>query len=300
MIKKGNLKIEELPDGSIVNISYIKITSNKKGPVTGIVATQHGNEFFSIAILNQFLKKEDLTKIKGELLIFPIANPLAFNVKERVSQIDKKDMNRCWPGKKTGTITQRMCSTMFIELKKCKYILDLHNGNDNILDTPQARIYDKRFSLINQLINHLDVPFILLRDLPLKKTLVSSLLDLNKEAITVEIGEGKRMELNYLKKGVAIIKSFLNYTGNLGHPSIHSTKKIDSKKLQRVHADKSGLFIPKLDSIGKRTNKIGTMLTFPEFEETKIVTDKKGYILSLWVGGVVNEGELICRITKDD
>ena len=296
-IENNILVVKELPDGSPVRIPYFIVDSKKKGPTTGIVATQHGNEFFSIVILKEFLKMKH--PLKGKLIIFPVANPLAYNVKERISRIDRKDMNRCWPGKNDGVITEKMCYGIFEILNKCGSVLDLHNGNDNIIDTPQARLYEGRYSDVHDLIEHLDVPFVLLRKEPLENTLVGCLLDRNIKAITVELGEGKRITYNYINKGLKIIESFLRHTGNLAKPQTFKSIPIDSDKMRIVKAETSGLFIPNLQELGEKTNHLGNLISFPDFSEKKIRTPTKGHILSLWVGGVIARGELLARITKE-
>ena len=296
-IEKKILLVKELPDGSPVRIPYFIVDSKNNGPTSGIVATQHGNEFFSIVILKEFLKTKH--PLKGKIIIFPVANPLAYNVKERTSRIDRKDMNRCWPGKKDGLITEKMCYSISQILNKCSCVLDLHNGNDNILDTPQTRLYEGRYSDLRDLVEHLDVPFTLLRKEPLENTLVGSLLDKNIKAITVELGEGKRITHNYINKGLKIIESFLRHTGNLSKPRIFESIPIDDDKMRIVTAENSGLFIPNIQQLGEKTDYLGNLITFPDFSEKKIRTPTKGHILSLWVGGVIARGELLARITKD-
>jgi len=296
-IESKILVVKELPDGSPVRIPYFIVNSNNKGPTTGIVATQHGNEFFSIVILKEFLKTK--YPLKGKIIIFPVANPLAYNVKERTSRIDRKDMNRCWPGKEDGVITEKMCYSIFQILNKCGCVLDLHNGNDNILDTPQARLYQGRYFDVRDLVDHLDVPFVLLRKTPLENTLVGSLLDKNIKAITVELGEGKRITYNYIDNGINIIESFLRHAGNLSKPRTFESIPIDDDKMRSVTAENSGLFIPNIKQLGEKTDYLGNLITFPDFSEKRIRTPSKGHILSLWVGGVIARGELLARITKD-
>ena len=296
-IENKILVVKELPDGSPVRIPYFIVDSKNKGPTAGIVATQHGNEFFSIVILKEFLKTT--YPLIGKIIIFPVANPLAYNVKERTSRIDRKDMNRCWPGKEDGVITEKMCCSMFQILESCSCVLDLHNGNDNILDTPQARLYAGRYNDVRDLAEHLDVPFILLRKEPLENTLVGSLLDKNIQAITVELGEGRRITNFYINKGLKIIKSFLRHAGNLSRACRFESIPIYYDNMRIVTAEHSGLFSPNIQQLGAKTDFLGNLITFPDFSEKRICTPTKGHILSLWVGGVIAGGELLARITKD-
>jgi len=149
------------------------------------------------------------------------------------------------------------------------------------------------------LLDHLDVPFILLRKEPLENTLVGCLLDRNIKAITVELGEGRRITYNYINKGIKIIESFLRHTGNLSKPQTFKSIPIDYDKMRIFKAENSGLFIPNIQQLGEKTDYLGNLISFPDFSEKKIRTPTKGHILSLWAGGVIARGELLARITKD-
>ena len=128
---------------------------------------------------------------------------------------------------------------------------------------------------------------------------MGSLLDRNIKAITVELGEGKRITYNYINKGIKIIESFLRHTGNLSNPRIFKSIPVDHDKMRMVKAENSGLFIPNIEQLGEKTDYLGNLISFPDFSEKKIQTPTKGHILSLWVGGVITRGELLARITKD-
>lgn len=98
--------------------------------------------------------------MKGKFIIFPMANPLAFDVRQRRTPVDRKDMNRCWPGKKNGTVTERMCWQIFEKLKECDYILDLHNCSQYILNVPQARVEERLLSKeLKVAYEYLNLPF---------------------------------------------------------------------------------------------------------------------------------------------
>ncbi len=292
IIKKKIVIKNARPDGESICIPYIRIYG--EGPKVAIIGTQHGDEFFSIAIIDEFLKLNSSTK--ADLTVFPLANPSAFNISNRRSPIDNQDMNRKWPGKKNSTITSRMCYHIFKTIKDCDYILDLHNGNKNIRDAPQIRVHKSNRKQTENLCKYLGIDFFINHS-DTKHTLVEELHAIGKIAICIEIGEGRRMDNFYLAKGTDIIKKFIDYATN---PSVakEKTKHIDEEKIKKIHASKSGLFIPSEKALGKKTKNIGTLVNISDFSEKKITLKKSHKLMSLCVGGVVSKGELLARYVE--
>jgi len=120
---------------------------------------------------------------------------------------------------------------------------------------------------------------------------------LNKTAICVEIGEGKRIDSFYLNKGAEIIQKFIQYAID---PSIAQSKAkhIDEETIKKIHSSKSGIFIPNEGALGKKTKIIGIFLNISDFSEKKITLKKSCKVLSLCVGGVISEGDLIAQVVE--
>ncbi|MCK5040436.1 MAG: succinylglutamate desuccinylase/aspartoacylase family protein [Candidatus Aenigmarchaeota archaeon] len=280
------------PDGESLVIPYIKIKGT--GPKIAIVGTQHGDEFFSIAIINKFLKSNFSTD--ADLTIFPLANPSAFNISNRRSPIDNQDMNRNWSGKKEGTLTSRMCYQIFRIIKNCDYVLDLHNANKNIRDAPQLRVHESNREKTQNLCKYLGIDFFINHS-DVRHTLVEEMQKLNKTAVCIEIGEGKRIDSFYLNKGVQIIKKFILYATD---PTVArtKTKHIDEETIKKIHAPKSGIFIPNEKFLGEKTKIMGTFINIADLKDEKITLKKDHKVLSLCVGGVVSKGDLIARVVE--
>jgi len=73
--------------------------------------------------LIQFLRGREL---KGTVKVIPVANPTAFRRLERTSPFDQLDLNRIFPGKEEGTVSQRLANTLWEEIQDCDYLVDLH------------------------------------------------------------------------------------------------------------------------------------------------------------------------------
>ncbi len=90
-----------------------------------ITAGIHGDEPTSIYIAFNLIRLFEEMNISGSVQVIPIVNPLAFMSRERGS-IDKKDMNRVFPGKEDGTITERIAFEVWNIAKNVDYVIDLH------------------------------------------------------------------------------------------------------------------------------------------------------------------------------
>lgn len=85
---------------------------------SAIVVCLHGNELFSLEVIN---------KISKNIPVF-IGNPLAIEKKTRYIDID---LNRAFPGKKDGNYEEKRAFYLFNELKKFKYIIDIHSSSSD-------------------------------------------------------------------------------------------------------------------------------------------------------------------------
>ena len=118
-------------DGSDAVLFIHELVGEEDGPTIGISASIHGNENTgSQAILDLYRALKD-QKLKGRILLLPVANPYAFAVNERFATIDKVDLNRQFPGNPKGTYSQQLAHAMTNEfLNVIDVHIDLHSGTD--------------------------------------------------------------------------------------------------------------------------------------------------------------------------
>ena len=133
----GKLVIGEgIDKGTFVPISIIHGT--KPGPVLTLNAGIHGTEYVPVVVLQKLLKEIEPDQLSGTVVLVHIANILGF--KEMVvynNPVDQKNPNREYPGKKDGTLSERIAFAITNEIiVKSDYYLDLHGGefNEQIVD----------------------------------------------------------------------------------------------------------------------------------------------------------------------
>ena len=105
----------------------------KDGPVLALVAGNHGYEYPPILALQMLRPMINPKKLAGAIMMVHVANMPSFLGRTvYFSPIDQKNLNRVYPGKQDGTISERIAYAITTEvIDKCNYLLDLHCGDGN-------------------------------------------------------------------------------------------------------------------------------------------------------------------------
>jgi len=107
----------------------IVVIKNGNGPTVLFVGGNHGGEYEGPVTLLKLSRGLEASQIQGRLIILPALNLPAVEAGERVSPIDGLDMNRSFPGKYNGTITQVIAHYVHEAiLPLCDAVIDLHSG----------------------------------------------------------------------------------------------------------------------------------------------------------------------------
>ena len=131
--------IADLYTGTSLSMPVHVICGRRAGPVMFVSAAIHGDELNGVEIIRRLLKRKSLKTIRGTLIAVPIVNVHGFLDQSRYLP-DRRDLNRSFPGKKTGSIAARMAYTFMTEIvSRCEFGIDLHTGALNRSNLPQIR-----------------------------------------------------------------------------------------------------------------------------------------------------------------
>ena len=123
----------EVPAGSdaALSIPVAVVHGAKRGPVLALVAGSHGTEYASIIALEKLIAQLNPADIAGTVIIVPLINIPSFEQKvPHLNPVDKKSMNRFYPGKIEGTQTERASYLITKEVvEQCDHLIDLHGGD---------------------------------------------------------------------------------------------------------------------------------------------------------------------------
>ncbi len=121
----------------------ITVAKNGAGPTALFTGANHGEEYEGPIALNDLCNRIDISKINGRVIIIPAMNYPAFQTATRVSPIDSLNMNRIFPGKAKGTVTEIIAdyfSSVLLPLSD--YVLDIHSGGKTLDFLPFAAYHE--------------------------------------------------------------------------------------------------------------------------------------------------------------
>jgi hypothetical protein len=122
--------VPEESDGATF-IPVTVIHGRKPGKVLAMVAGVHGFEFASILAAERLAEKVDPATLAGTLVIVRIANINGFEGRSpNVNPVDRKNLNRVFPGSPQGTQTERIADLVAREVvARSDFLMDVHSGD---------------------------------------------------------------------------------------------------------------------------------------------------------------------------
>lgn len=107
----------------------IVVLKNGNGPTIYLNGGSHGGEYEGPVCLLKLIRELKYEHIQGRVIIIPALNLPAVKAGTRLSPIDNKDMNRVFPGKSNGTVSEIIAHYVHdIILPMCDVVIDLHSG----------------------------------------------------------------------------------------------------------------------------------------------------------------------------
>ena len=107
------------------------INGEKEGKTVVITGGTHGGEYPGVETAIRLSGELEPKDMSGNVIIVHTVNVLAFHAKlQYIGPEDGKNLNRMYPGKATGTFTERIAYTITNELfTQADFYMDLHGGD---------------------------------------------------------------------------------------------------------------------------------------------------------------------------
>ncbi|WP_028241513.1 N(2)-acetyl-L-2,4-diaminobutanoate deacetylase DoeB [Stutzerimonas azotifigens] len=117
----------------------ISVVKNGAGPTALFTGGNHGDEYEGPLALSKLAGSLDPTAIRGRLIIVPFMNAPAVWAGTRTSPIDRGNLNRSFPGRPDGTVTQKIADYFQRTLlPMADLVLDIHSGGKTLDFLPFA------------------------------------------------------------------------------------------------------------------------------------------------------------------
>lgn len=144
-IQHGFLRLPYSRNESAWGAILIPIVQFKHGigPTALITGANHGDEYEGPIALYSFAQRTDLASFQGRVILIPAMNYPAFQAGTRVSPLDQLNMNRIFPGKVDGSVTQVLADYFsHVLLPMADYVLDMHSGGKTLDFLPFATCHE--------------------------------------------------------------------------------------------------------------------------------------------------------------
>lgn len=134
-VQHGFLRLPYSRDDAAWGSVMIPVTviRNGTGPTALLTGANHGDEYegpIALYELARSLRAEDVT---GRVIIIPAMNQPAFAAGTRTSPIDRGNMNRSFPGRPDGTVTEKIADYFQrVLLPMADVVLDFHSGGKTL------------------------------------------------------------------------------------------------------------------------------------------------------------------------
>jgi N-alpha-acetyl-L-2,4-diaminobutyrate deacetylase len=140
-VQHGWLRLPHSRDDSAWGSIPIPITVIKRGegPTALLTGANHGDEYEGPIALFDLANRLRPEEIAGRVIIVPAMNYPAFRAGTRTSPIDKGNLNRSFPGRPDGSITEKIADYFQRHLLPlADLVLDIHSGGKTLQFVPFA------------------------------------------------------------------------------------------------------------------------------------------------------------------
>ena len=291
------------------DLEYMPLTIIKgknPGTVYTIMAGVHGYEYPPIIAVQELMKEIDADKLRGTLIIIPIANTASFYKRSPfISPIDNKNLNTAFPGSASGSITEKIAHWITKEVIPVSDVfLDIHGGDASEDLLPFICYYDNKdeqtekarlLSNASGMEYIVSYPYNITKTEPAKYAFKQAVQD-GKVALSIEAGKLGTVQMENVSLIKTAVYNMLDYSG------MYKTQKTNARTDKKYLYNQSYIRVPER-GIFYSTVKSGD--TVAKNQNLGYITDDFGNVLHQVMAPVsgivlykvgtppVNEGETL-------
>jgi len=114
--------------GRAVEIPVITVDSGADGPVVVVTGNVHGDEPTGVYAAHRLLDRLPVDVVRGRVHVYPTLNPPGLRANQRGVGPEGPDLNRKFPGRRSGDLAARLARVLWDDLVKREpaLLIDLH------------------------------------------------------------------------------------------------------------------------------------------------------------------------------
>lgn len=295
--KLVQINIARLPTGTLIDIPVHVFNGKKAGPTVLVQAGLHGDEINGVETLRRLLEDGQFKIKRGAVIVVPILNIFGFIHFSR-DVPDGKDVNRSFPGRRTGSLASRIAYHYTNEiLPQVDFGIDLHTGGGLRHNFPQIRFTqeDEKSKELAMLFN---APFYFASRL-IAGSFRKTAFKMGKPIIVYEGGESMRFDEHSIAIGIQGVRNILAGLGMISG-KVPKTTSVQFESTRWIRASRAGMFIPQIKN-GRAVSKgqvLGTVTDTYAKKSKNIKAPFSGDVFCINNQAVVNQGDALFHIGK--
>jgi N-alpha-acetyl-L-2,4-diaminobutyrate deacetylase len=120
----------------------VAVVGRGEGPTALVMAGNHGDEYPGQVAILRLMKELKAEQVTGRVILVPALNVPASKAATRLSPIDGKNLNRSFPGRADGTVTEMIAHYLTTELfPLADIVIDIHTGGRSVDFVPCAHMH---------------------------------------------------------------------------------------------------------------------------------------------------------------
>lgn len=247
----------EVPAGvdAALSIPVAVVHGAKPGPVLALVAGSHGTEYASIIALEKLIAMLNPAGISGTVIIVPLINIPSFEQKvPHVNPVDKKSMNRFYPGKMDGTQTERASYLITKQVvEQCDHLIDLHGGDTDESLRPYSYWTrtgnEKQDAISREMVLAFGLDHIIIsterpKDPQASRYLENTATTRGKPSITAEAGHAGTVETDDVNALIDGCMSVMRYLKMMAGAASVVQRPVWIERIATLASEQTGIFYP--------------------------------------------------------
>lgn len=315
----GYLKVPHSRNDSAWGSVLIPITVVKHG--TGqtvlLIGGSHGGEYEGTVSLLKLSRELAPESIQGRVIIIPALNLPAVRAGQRLSPLDLKDMNRVFPGKYNGTITEVIAHYVHeVILPMCDAVIDIHSGGYSLNLAPYISMHyledEDLMQKTRAALEAFQAPIgMIMREFSGEGLLDYAVEGMGKIFLCAELGGGGRLNTRTLKIAEVGTRNILRHFNILqddiqqwamGNTTTEFMEIPDPQNYHMVTSDGIYEDFFELGAWVKAGEPLGQVhfIDHPTWEPEQINAQCSGMIIGTRGPSVVSSGDCVAVLAQDE
>lgn len=287
----------------------LTVIANGNGPTALLTGGNHGDEYEGPVALQQLAWDIDPAQVSGRIIIVPYMNYPAFRSGTRVSPIDHVNLNRIFPGRPDGSVTQKIAHYFHdVLVPMADLVLDYHSGGKTLDFLPYAAAHYQddpaHQDACVAAVRAFDAPYtMMMREIDAVGMFDTVVEAQGKVFVTTELGGGGTVTARSARIAIRGARNVLRHAGVLAGtvPVAGGGQMLDMPGDDCFHfATSDGLFHPLLD-LGQpvRAGQPIARIWPPDrtgLAPVEVTANRDGIIAARHFPGLVQSGDCLAVI----